>query len=277
MALEKQELKLLTELISGLFSRKQKFIYIGASKPDVWYFSNNPPAENYVKDHPGIFIHQNTSEDFYHRLTFTDDSQYTLLYNYYPQLVGRDVCISVADFVGVINKKLDVSVCGVKTAMMVNSKRKKIITQSIVPGEDIIGCANDNKSVYRVATFITPSHVHVIKDLIDDKYGNVDECYVEDLPKECVDHSMVKFYSLPWHGSDKYYFNFPIHGGHCCPAVNSYTKKHKDLEFTFSMLTYKERNSLRHMLRFKTTDFEIISITPAAVWFPLSNKKPTES
>lgn len=253
VTLSKKELDFLKFHISSLFSRKQKFLYIDVDDINTWYFTNIPPAKGYVKDQVGIFIHQNNIDSYYHKVVIKDQTIIDLLVTILPEVQKKSVCIVIADFTALLNKKKFHTVVKKNNKLCYDKNHgSKVVSAPVVGFVDSIMVQHIN---------------NIIMDMINliENSSTVSETIID---KDKIHKSEVCLYpiSITIPEGNEYEVKVPLCDGFNIVSRNEYMKRVKD-ENTFVIRAALDQRTVRVITVFDNPRIHAISGIPASLLF----------
>lgn len=263
----KDERNVLRLILSSLFARRQKYLWMSSKNTDVVYFSTMgsimPFGKKTGKKTPPmgpVYMYKPTVDDFVHKVTFKNDSFTNALKNVFPYCKIGNTCITVVDFNSTLNKGLLDNLIytndDTETVLYEKEVKNRPTVKNLVAtkvGDHMFGIISNYYANFE-RNVLCNENVSVVSDDVVHSTGS-NLSYVE-----------IDFGKLPKINSD-YLLKIPI-----CEGLNSICKseycKRSKLEGTTNIHLAPNKQAVGLVIVYEDDFVKVESVQPVSLWFP---------
>lgn len=266
MKLEKEERDVLKLVLSSLFARKQKYLWINSSDSKTVYFSTigheMPLGKKTGNKHPPmgpVYAYKPTVDDFVHRVSFKDGIFTNAMRKAFPFCILGTTCINLQEFTTVLNKDLldtllpDKSDTSVDIEKHVKNRPSIVVNVATKVGKHFYNVIANYYTTFK-RNVLCNENVSVVADGVTSKAGSR------------LTHVEIDFSKLSKITSD-YLLKIPIYEGLTSISQAEYTKRSKR-QGTTTIYLAPNKKAVGLVIIYEDDFVKVESIQPVSLWFP---------
>lgn len=253
---------LLQRIFSSLFARRMTKVMFGVPGTEAWYYTNIPPEV--------MLLYRSDMQWAIHELTFRDKEIRDAILNRFPILGTMSGCLDTTELTAVLNKvknpdEYQIRVkpntttlemyCTVKSDDALEPRPVGVLLE-----HDILKCYHDLFEKYLNRSQWNEDNPMVVHPVELDKF---DKSLVTLVP--VINRPPESLHAV-------YCINLPIRDGVNAVSIVEYGRRIDPPGTVDIIVCYDSGDSMKTAIRYKDAEIKIVSVQPAALWFPVKRQ-----